>query len=64
MHPSRTRSVPPPRSARPGSPVLLSQLWTALPIESQRKVLRALSRAMARELEPAPNPREVPHEHP
>jgi hypothetical protein len=56
MHASRVPSVPPPRRGQPATPVPLSRLWSALPVESRRKILRALSRALARQLGPPSEP--------
>ena len=63
MPASRTKSVPPPRRAQPPTQIPINRLWTALPTEARRKVLRTLSCVLTRQLGPPPSMSEVSHEN-
>jgi hypothetical protein len=53
---------PPAPLPTPPAAVYLSLLWTALPVEDRRRTLTALSRIVAKQLQPPPGAKEVAHE--
>jgi hypothetical protein len=59
MHAARSRSSAPFLS---GKSILLKHLWEKASEETRRLTLQTLSQIVARQLLPAPDPKEVRHE--
>ena len=62
IHPQPSLSSP--RPPLESCPLILSRLWSTLPVENRERILNALSRLVAQHLKQPPNEPEVKHERP